>query len=334
MKRTILVSLILILALAGCGNRRQVVPGAVVQAPVTSAARLSVAVPSLRQMRGLSCEECHNALTVDTGGGKAGIAFSHETHFRRGVHCNQCHGTLATHGKMIKPSHPQCFVCHDGKRVSQSCNVCHVSRQRINPHQPGFMKVHGQSALKRQLDCAQCHAKDFCTNCHTLQMPHPRNWSAIHGTQLGSGDCIRCHAKDFCARCHAGTMPQSHHGRDWTQVHGGASLQLGSNCGVCHSSRFCLNCHGLQMPHPNNWTSAHAGPGKTSNGVCWKCHQVNECRTCHTQRKIVGHPMPFVATHPPIARGPNPDCRVCHAPSFCAGCHPQGIDGKIFPGGK
>ena len=232
--------------------------------PGDSASRARV---SLTTTNGLICAECHNALTVDTGGEPA-IAFSHERHQNRGFHCNQCHPELGhsknggpVHAPGIKPGHPQCFTCHDGKKASNKCEYCHMRRSQPSPHPPDFLAIHDKSALQDSSICGRCHDQMFCENCHTVQMPHPQNWRGIHGQHIGEGDCARCHPKEFCNQCHKRTKPGSHQRKDFVRAHGGLAV-LGANCTLCHPKQFCLNCHKLPMPHPSNWTRAHPGPGR------------------------------------------------------------------------
>ena len=331
----LLASLLIVIAFGGCARRNTTVQ------PITRTAppRPEAPITSLKATKGLVCLNCHNALTVDTGMTPA-IAYSHEKHQNRGAHCNQCHSDLghgtggSIHAPGIRPGHPQCFACHDGKRASNKCDYCHLQRAEPNPHPANWLGVHGSSALTNPSNCRECHDDSFCVQCHTLTMPHPSNWAPIHGKQLSRGDCVRCHPPQYCNQCHQRTQPASHQRKDFPKAHGQLAV-LGSDCTVCHSKQFCLNCHKLPMPHPSNWTSAHTGPAKTQSDVCLRCHKLDECRTCHGTNKIMGHPTEFLMQHiTETPKNPNPDCRVCHAPSFCARCHPKGIDGKIFPGGK
>ena len=325
------VILLLISTLTGCSRRTA--PPAGQGARTRNIARTSAPITSLRNMNGLVCSECHNALTVDTGGRRNAVSFSHENHLNRGYHCSNCHPTLV-HDESITPGHPQCFPCHDGKKASRDCEYCHIRRSDINPHPPKYLPMHDEDALRGKLNCVQCHDKSFCQNCHTLQMPHPRGWELTHGIQVGTGDCARCHTRSYCMQCHQSTEPPSHGRRDWMKIHGASSQSWGNNCALCHSPNYCFDCHKIRMPHPSNWTHCHVDPGRKQTGVCVQCHDVQECRTCHGRRKILGHPAQFITGHAQAARQPNPDCRVCHDPGFCKRCHPTGINGKIFPGGK
>jgi len=318
-------------ALSGCARQQRA--GITRELLVSPPARPSAEITSLRGMKGLVCSDCHNALTVETSGDTA-IAFSHSKHLDRGYHCTGCHPSLA-HGGMISPGHPQCFACHNGSTASKNCDLCHLRRADVNPHPPNFVKVHGKRARDRPTSCRVCHYEPFCTNCHTLEIPHPRNWTANHGPQIAAGDCLRCHSREYCSQCHRTTRPASHSQKDWLRAHGKASLPMGSNCGLCHARQFCLNCHGLPMPHPSDWTSAHAPPGRAQVGICERCHAIEECRNCHAEREILGHPPAgagFLAKHAEAARRPSPDCRICHSPDFCGQCHPDGVDAAVFPG--
>lgn len=164
----LLVSLLVIIAVAGCARHEEPVqtPGRVAGLAPIRPTGPAPSITSLKTTRDLVCSNCHTALTVDSGR-KPSIAFSHEKHKNRGFHCNQCHTNLA-HGIGIMPGHPQCFACHNGRTASRDCDLCHLRRADINPHARNFLRIHGQPALRNQSRCRECHAESFCLDCHTF----------------------------------------------------------------------------------------------------------------------------------------------------------------------
>jgi nitrate/TMAO reductase-like tetraheme cytochrome c subunit len=100
--------------------------------------------------------------------------------------------------------------------------------------------------------CGTCHDKTtFCTACHGVEMPHPKDFLKTHGP-LGTSKpavCANCHAKSkesattlsFCSTCHhQGSDPN----RPWLDQHWQVVRDKGANgCFQCHNPTFCSNCH-------------------------------------------------------------------------------------------
>ncbi|MRS11965.1 MAG: hypothetical protein EG823_02700 [Actinobacteria bacterium] len=99
--------------------------------------------------------------------------------------------------------------------------------------------------------CFTCHAKQFCTDCHGIEMPHPEGFATDHGaagTQNPQA-CARCHARSaneaegkiFCNACH---HPQSTPDKTWIQTHFEVVKIDGAQpCFECHNPRYCSACH-------------------------------------------------------------------------------------------
>src|SRR5690606_31054865 len=134
-----------------------------------------------------------------------------------------------------------CARCHDGKRLPDDCDICHVSGLPS-----GYEKVAMTVQVKPQ-QCAGCHAgRTFCSECHQgLQMPHPRSWEKGHGA------VVLDRGRSVCASCH-----------------------------LKKDKRFCIDCHGLAIPHPGDWEARHDAAAAKDRQVCAKCHGKNGCIEC------------------------------------------------------
>jgi hypothetical protein len=139
------------------------------------------------------------------------------------------------------PSHlghldfPGCFRCHDGGHskvvngvatkevIPATCDTCHTFPQ-IGPavaslplgeppatHQDN-MWVFSHKGFATSVDpggqsCGECHARDYCVNCHStgaVTVQHAEmstNHAAVIRRQ-GNTACAYCHQPVYCARCH------------------------------------------------------------------------------------------------------------------------------------
>ena len=88
-----------------------------------------------------------------------------------------------------------------------TCKTCHT-QEHINKqprHEPSFLGKHGDYVSNDKTSCFKCHGSErWCTNCHGLTMPHPKNIVKVHpGLVQGRPEvCARCHGTESCTRCH------------------------------------------------------------------------------------------------------------------------------------
>jgi hypothetical protein len=142
-----------------------------------------------------------------------------------------------------------CFRCHDGGHfkvvdgkattevIPSTCNTCHTFPQ-IGPavaslplgeppstHADDKLWVFNHKNVATSLDpggqtCGECHARDYCVNCHAtgaVSIDHDvmaTNHAKVIREQ-GRQACAYCHLPVFCARCHTEpvlpvTTPLSH----------------------------------------------------------------------------------------------------------------------------
>ncbi len=145
---------------------------------------------------------------------------------------------------------PGCFRCHDGghykvengvatkETIPSTCNTCHTFPQ-IGPavaslpineppttHKDDPLWVFNHKTVAASLDpggqsCGECHARDYCVNCHStgaVSVNHDEmatNHAAVVREQGSTTSCAYCHQPVSCARCHAEpvlpvTTPFSH----------------------------------------------------------------------------------------------------------------------------
>ena len=130
---------------------------------------------------------------------------------------------------------PGCFRCHDGGHflvengvatkttIPSTCDTCHTFPQ-IGPavaslplgeppstHQAKLW-VFDHKNIATSVDpggqsCGECHARDYCVNCHStgaVTVDHD-TMSTNHAAiirQQGNQACAYCHQPVYCARCH------------------------------------------------------------------------------------------------------------------------------------
>jgi nitrate/TMAO reductase-like tetraheme cytochrome c subunit len=131
---------------------------------------------------------------------------------------------------------PGCFRCHDGghflvkdgvvtkQAIPSTCDTCHTFPQ-IGPavaslplgeppvtHREALF-VFNHKFVATSLDpgtqsCGECHARDYCVNCHStgaVTVDHDEmatNHAKVIRDQ-GNTACAYCHQPVYCARCHA-----------------------------------------------------------------------------------------------------------------------------------
>ena len=130
---------------------------------------------------------------------------------------------------------PGCFRCHDGGHskvvngvatkevIPSTCDTCHTFPQ-IGPAVASLplgepptthkdkMWVFSHKGVATSVDagkttCGDCHARDYCINCHStgaVTVQHDEmatNHAAVIRRQ-GNQACAYCHQPVYCARCH------------------------------------------------------------------------------------------------------------------------------------
>ncbi len=210
-------------------------------------------VPVIAYVSSEPCKRCHPEV-LDEIVRRDGIGVSHKEIDEAEMPCVQCHARVAhrsTSSFGRSTTMERCIACHDGKKASADCNICHVGRAdkklRVKTswsvtHGPNWKRVHGMGNLAT---CGVCHAGDYCKRCHNTSLPHPEFWVRLHPADA---------KKDV------------------------------KGCYDCHHRSFCDNCHGLRMPHPSGFLREHAKEvEKRGRGACYRCHLESGCERCHSR---------------------------------------------------
>lgn len=163
-----------------------------------------------------NCEKCHSepSNVVKIGQIVENIVFSHKEHLKRGLECLSCHkGINKSKDVFTKhiPEMERCFECHDGKKVSKRCNLCHINLKESGlipkNHDNFWRDSHGIIARVKESECYECHSEGKCARCHEGRIEtdvHPRGFKFQHGIKASADpkSCNVCHSIEFCKKCH------------------------------------------------------------------------------------------------------------------------------------
>lgn len=231
-----------------------------------------------KEMESEQCTQCHNLENRLVTPGY-GILINHSVHEENDVSCTQCHNRIAHREDFEltlknpdgKPSRKHedfmkmeaCFRCHSqekGGKAPGDCKYCHPAGFPLKPashgeasfyNKFGASSGHWKLANERPSYCKTCHTKKFCTGCHGVEMPHPKDFQKNHGKQGAklASVCANCHAKsaktakgtEFCNTCHHKSGDPK---KPWLPQHMEAVDKGGATqCFECHDPVFCARCH-------------------------------------------------------------------------------------------
>lgn len=166
-----------------------------------------------------SCDKCHSTAEGKPQAELLRFKFSHQNHYSRKQDrkqdCRFCHSEPLKAAWLKADNYPAmktCLSCHDNRKSSGECSVCHNDVGLIKPksHTPMWVGRygHGLDANYNKAECMQCHRKTECDRCHLGQTScriHPPAYRFIHGmdVRMGLVNCAMCHdTKHACSRCH------------------------------------------------------------------------------------------------------------------------------------
>jgi hypothetical protein len=195
-------------------------------------AAADTAIASLR-----SFYELRYPAVASTKASEIGAAVTELQHLYRLVATPEMKVTAKTYPDNLgHTDFPGCFRCHDGGHylvangtatkevIPATCDTCHTFPQ-LGPDVASIpfgnpptthedrIWVFDHRNVATSVDpggqtCGQCHAKDYCLNCHktgAITVKHDEmllNHAAVIRTS-GNAACAYCHQKPYCARCHS-----------------------------------------------------------------------------------------------------------------------------------
>lgn len=231
------------------------------------------------------------------------VIYDHAKHAKSPADCKSCHAGISETDVITKGAHidmQECMDCHRAKAPDKmECATCHsVIRADVAPdsHKLGWKKEHGKLVRLGELtpmsgECALCHKKNQCDECHRAEQPQSHNnlWRK-HGhaaaASLDRDSCAACHKSDSCNECHEEARPRTHRAgwgepfdRHCVSCHLPATGFDNQGCAVCHhgapshdqapprpatpvhaaaTAATCRDCHSAPAPHPDNGDSCLA----------------------------------------------------------------------------
>jgi hypothetical protein len=147
-----------------------------------------------------------------------------------------------------------CVPCHDGKKASSTCSVCHLGDTSEAVRVSDRARMYPRTALGRISDCGGCHDQTSCDKCHGLRMPHSATFTKWQHARYAAfskrESCWGCHVIAECGKCHS-DWARDPHGPNFRITH--RRFDRESLC-ACHWSRmpesgrqatrtYCALCH-------------------------------------------------------------------------------------------
>ncbi len=291
-----------------------------------------------------ACGVCHLPLAEAAGLTEQQIAAFDEppSHRRPGFARGEGHGAAATSAALRYPVARSCAICH----ARDFCMVCHVDA----PEQPAiralapdprslalpvvlkppeshgfadFLEVHGKTARSRLRECATCHTRESCTECHRGVLDIVASLPAASAERGVGARVVR--------------RPPNTHSGGYAERHGSAAAARTQTCGGCHLQEDCLACHrpsagSTGKYHPEGFLVRHPSTAYSRAADCVSCHnQAEFCAACHQQAGLVpsgpfrsGYhdaKQRFVLDHGEAARRSLESCVTCHVENDCLTCH-------------
>jgi hypothetical protein len=226
-------------------------------------------------LRGAECVHCH--VGIERAEALVGVppmenCFACHDGVINSARCGLCHkhvdfiitqqhpdGWLREHSLVVsRPDEPCGMSCHTDESFCVECHIGDNLAQKTHPL--GWVRVHGQQARRKTLECASCHEPEaFCSPCHAENLVMPWQHSTALWRELHSDEarrdveyCAACHetSEPICTRCHADR--RSGRGNDlnihppgFSPGHGPWHDDPSYQCFLCHSSSigFCGYCH-------------------------------------------------------------------------------------------
>lgn len=205
-----------------------------------------------------ACLRCHQTTITQTVETARGIRISHKELNQAGQTCVSCHPQTG-HDTRRDYTMSACLPCHDGKKATNDCAVCHTSdpydgRPRAGSGEStstiGSGKISYPVVRVANRNCGGCHNQEReCDTCHGLRMPHDQQFLNGGHARLAAWEkkqmCYKCHEPNSCTTgCHIGPFPGHYDG--FKEDHKKARKTDGC---ACHAQKWgrtkpmCVLCH-------------------------------------------------------------------------------------------
>jgi predicted CXXCH cytochrome family protein len=210
---------------------------------------------------------------------------------------NGANGTYGGNG--VNGAHPAAALLQaqieqagqqDPRSVTQAPGTGTQRRMPLSHASRWFQRDHAGVASSQPQNCAACHTRTFCTDCHDAPARpayHPRNFALQHSAAAYAQrlECSTCHeVRTFCRACHVqqgmeaeGRLGPGFHDAEplWLLRHARAARQGLESCTTCHTQRDCMQCHSqlgsFQIsPHGPNFDARRAY--SRNPVICSACH--------------------------------------------------------------
>jgi hypothetical protein len=300
-----------------------------------------------------SCASCHDGTIQPqvtwhppTEPRHTNLRFDHQEHARAAKNgspaCTACHTESGAPRMAVRPPVVgKCLDCHEIRTAhlaapDSACATCHLPLVRAvtlaradvagfpappSHADPRWLGREGHGAVARSTltaNCATCHAREFCYQCHAGGSPpsaiavlasdprstalvahrvrppgsHAANFADRHGAlaSTSSASCASCHIRSDCLDCHRATAAAApgYHMAGFLSRHPAAAYARETSCSDCHNDRsFCASCHeqsgvvasrGLRTGYHDARQFFSAGHGGAAR------QNLESCVSCHTER--------------------------------------------------
>jgi hypothetical protein len=316
-----------------------------------------------------SCASCHDgriqklvSWRPPTASRRSNLRFDHQAHARavktNPPVCSACHTEAGAPRMAVRPPVVgKCLDCH-GIRTAHlaapdsACATCHlplvravtltradVARFPAPPSHadPRWLGREGHGAVARSTvtaNCATCHAREFCYQCHAGGSPPT---------------LVAVLASDSRSTALVAHRAPASHGANFADRHAGLASASSTACASCHIRGDCLDCHRASAAaapgyHSAGFLSRHPAAAYARETSCSDCHNERSfCASCHEQSGVVAsrglrtgyHDARtfFSAGHGGAARQSLESCVSCHTERDCLPCHSAVGARRINPHG-
>lgn len=205
-----------------------------------------------------ACLDCHEHILTEVK--ERTVRTRHKDFIEEGWNCSRCHKGVGHIEKKVF-SMRYCLECHNDKKASAKCEICHVKDIFLAKLDEKAISQNFPKVPAGSIRCYNvCHPKDVdakCTPCHGTEMPHPQLFIRRHAVYSYENRalCVRCHQENGATTaracgCHPSEGDTMHGTYEYWFIAHRTAAPLGSrktSC-LCHYNAFstrdlCDFCH-------------------------------------------------------------------------------------------